>query len=117
MNLPVASVDDAVPFYTTIMGFEVVSHVSSAPGNSVTLGTARCSECRLAETGGDPSQDGCAFEVDGVENLLAEFKANGLEKESSDINMEKNERRCTWKVFYVVAPDGLCYWLGERQSA
>ena len=21
-----------------------------------------------------------------------------------------------WKVFYVVAPDGLCYWFGERQA-
>jgi hypothetical protein len=22
-----------------------------------------------------------------------------------------------WGVFYVVAPDGLCYWFGERQPA
>ena len=21
-----------------------------------------------------------------------------------------------WKVFYVVAPDGPCYWFGERQA-
>jgi hypothetical protein len=24
--------------------------------------------------------------------------------------------RVAWKVFYVIAPDGLCYWFGERQS-
>ena len=23
----------------------------------------------------------------------------------------------TWRVFYVVAPDGLCYWFGERENA
>jgi hypothetical protein len=22
-----------------------------------------------------------------------------------------------WNVFYVVAPDGLCYWFGERQAS
>jgi hypothetical protein len=21
-----------------------------------------------------------------------------------------------WRVFYVVAPDGLCYWFGERRA-
>ena len=21
-----------------------------------------------------------------------------------------------WKVFYIIAPDRLCYWIGERQS-
>jgi hypothetical protein len=23
----------------------------------------------------------------------------------------------TFKVFYVIAPDGLCHWFGERQEA
>ena len=70
----------------------------------------------LAENGGDPTQDGCAFEVDNVESVFAEFNANGLEKELSGFKIEQRDDGTAWKVFYVVAPDGLCYWFGERQT-
>ena len=43
------------------------------------------------------------------------FKANGLQKEISEFSTEKHGD-LIWKVFYVVAPDGLCYWFGERQA-
>jgi hypothetical protein len=69
---------------------------------------------RLAENGGDPAQDGCAFHVTELRSLLAEFKAAGLQKELSDIKTETHNG-AAWDVFYVVAPDGLCYWFGERQ--
>ena len=65
----------------------------------------------LAENGGDPTQDGCAFQVDNVEAILTELKQNGLEKELSDIKVEENNGK-QFRVFYIVAPDGLCYWLG-----
>jgi hypothetical protein len=69
----------------------------------------------LAENGGDPTQDGCAFEVDSAEAAFAELKGNGLEKDTAGFDIEKRSDG-PWKVFYVVAPDGLCYWLGERQA-
>ena len=69
----------------------------------------------LAENGGDPTQDGCAFHVKDVESLFAEFRANGLQKELPEFNIERRDG-VAWKVFYVVAPDGLCYWFGERQA-
>jgi hypothetical protein len=69
----------------------------------------------LAENGGDPTQDGCAFHVKHLAALLAEFNANGLGKENAEFGTEKQDG-VTWKVFYVVAPDGLCYWFGERQA-
>jgi hypothetical protein len=43
-----------------------------------------------------------------------ELKQNGLKKELSDIKVEETNGK-RFRVFYVVAPDGLCYWLGERQ--
>jgi hypothetical protein len=52
--------------------------------------------------------------VNDLEALFAEFKANGLDKELSEFDMELHEG-VRWKGFYVVAPDGLCYWFGERQ--
>ena len=69
----------------------------------------------LAENGGDSTQDGRAFHVKHVEALFAEFKANGLQKELPKFGIEQRDG-VAWKGFYVVAPDGLCYWFGERQA-
>lgn len=111
MNLPVGNLDAAIPFYESIMGFRVLSR-SESPCRSAILGRDAI-QIGLAENGGDPTQDGCAFEVDSVESAFAEFKANGLNKELSNFDVEQHDGR-NWKVFYVVAPDGLCYWFGER---
>jgi lactoylglutathione lyase len=55
------------------------------------------------------------FEVDDVETAFAELKSNGLEKEEAGFRIDRHGDT-SWKVFFVVAPDGLCYCLGERQS-
>jgi len=88
---------------------------SDTPHNSAVLARDEI-QIRLAENGGDPTQDGCAFHVKNLDTLFAEFKKNGLQKELSDFSTEQRGGD-GWKVFYVVAPDGLCYWFGERQSA
>lgn len=113
MNLPVADLESAIPFYERVMGFRVESR-NEVPYSSAVLERDGI-RIGLAENDGDPTQDGCAFEVDDVEAAFAEFKANGLEKEMSGFDFEENNG-AKWKVFYVVAPDGLCYWFGERQS-
>lgn len=113
MNLPVADVDASIPFYETVLGFRVLSR-SDTPHKSAVLGRDRI-EIRLAENGGDSSQDGCAFHVTGLESLADEFMSSGLKKEISTFDIEKHGD-VSWKVFYVVAPDGLCYWFGERQE-
>jgi catechol 2,3-dioxygenase-like lactoylglutathione lyase family enzyme len=113
MNLPVKDLAAALPFYENVLGFRVVSQ-TDAPHKAAVLARDQI-QIRLAENDGDPSQDGCAFHVTDVESLLAEFKANGLQKELSDFSNE-DHGDSVWKVFYVVAPDGLCYWFGERQK-
>jgi catechol 2,3-dioxygenase-like lactoylglutathione lyase family enzyme len=113
MNLPVGNVEAAIPFYETIMGFQVVSR-NDSPCKSAVLGRDGI-QIGLAENGGDPSQDGCFFEVDNVEAAFAELKSNGLEKEEAGFRIDQHGDT-SWKVFFVVAPDGLCYCLGERQS-
>ena len=112
MNLPVRDLSMALPFYETVLGFQVLSR-SETPHTSAVLGRDQI-HIGLAENGGDPSQDGCAFHVNDVAALFAEFKANGLDKQLSDFGVEEHNG-VAWKVFYVVAPDGLCYWFGERQ--
>ena len=113
MNLPVADVDAALPFYETVLGFRVVARADT-PQKSAVLARDNV-QMRLAENGGDSSQDGCAFHVQDLTSLFAQFRANGLQKELSDFSIEEHGG-ASWTVFYVVAPDGLCYWFGERQD-
>ena len=113
MNLPVASVDAAIPFYETVMGFRLVSR-NDSPYKSAVLARDEI-QIGLAENGGDPTQEGCFFEVDNAGAAFAELKANGLKKEDADFRIDQHGET-SFKVFFVVAPDGLCYCLGERQG-
>jgi lactoylglutathione lyase len=111
MNLPVANLETALPFYETILGFRVVSR-SETPQASAILARDGI-QIGLAENGGDPTQDGCFFEVDDVEQLFAEVKATGFEKVRPDFK-QQIYGNAAWKVLFVVAPDELCYSFGER---
>lgn len=112
MSLPVKDLDAAIPFYQTIMGFSLVSR-NDTPHRSAILERDNI-QIGLAENGGDPTQDGSFFEVDNVETAFAELRSNGLQKEISALDIQKHGDTF-WKVFFVVAPDGLCYCIGERQ--
>lgn len=112
MNLPVENVEAAIPFYETVMGFRVVSRIDS-PRKSAVLGRDDI-QIGLAENVGDPTQEGCFFEVDNAEAAFSELKSNGLKKEEAEFRIDQHGDT-SYKVFFVVAPDGLCYCLGERQ--
>jgi catechol 2,3-dioxygenase-like lactoylglutathione lyase family enzyme len=113
MNLPVGDLSAALPFYETVLGFRVVSR-TERPHSAAVLARDQV-QIGLAENGADPAQDGCAFHVKGLESLFAELEANGLQKELSGFSVEQRDG-VPFKVFYVVAPDGLCYWFGEREG-
>ncbi|GAB4016423.1 VOC family protein [Spirosoma koreense] len=114
LNLPVNDLEAALPFYIMTLGFQLVSRTDT-PYKSAILSRDGI-QIGLAENGGDPEQDGCFFEVDRVASAFAELKANGLNKERADFSLQKHGET-NWKVFFVVAPDGLCYCYGERQPA
>ena len=112
MSLPVENVDQAIPFYESVMGFKVASR-NDLPHKSAVLARDDI-KIGLAENGGDPTQDGCFFEVDNAETAFSELKANGLKNEKADFRIDQYGDK-KFKVFFVIAPDGLCYCLGERQ--
>jgi catechol 2,3-dioxygenase-like lactoylglutathione lyase family enzyme len=114
MNLPVANVEAAIPYYETLMGFKVISR-SDTPCKSAVLARDRI-QIGLAENGGDPTQEGCFFEVDDVEATFAELRSNGFDKKEPGYRIDKHGDT-SYRVFFVVAPDGLCYCLGQRVSA
>src|SRR5262249_5050337 len=110
MNLPVENVESAIPFYETMMGFRVES-TSDSPRKSAVLSRDGI-KIGLAENGGNPEQEGCFFEVDNVENAFTELRYNGLEK-LSGFEVQKHGNT-SWKVFFLIAPDKLCYCIGEK---
>jgi catechol 2,3-dioxygenase-like lactoylglutathione lyase family enzyme len=113
MNLPVPDLDAALPFYENVFGFRVVSR-SDTPQRSAILERDSV-RIGLAENGKDPTQDGVAFHVKGLEAFMEELNANGLAKKPSEIGIEEHGG-ATWNVFYAIAPDGLCFWFGERRG-
>jgi lactoylglutathione lyase len=113
LGLPVRNLDDALPFYQTVMGFQVVAQ-SDTPCKSAIL-KRDAVQIGLAENGGDPEQNGCFFEVENVENAFADLRSRGFNKEEAGFRVDKYGETY-WRVFFIVAPDGLCYCLGQRQS-
>ena len=111
MNLPVADVDAAIPYYEKKFGFIVVSK-NETPPKSVVFARDDI-KIGLAENGGDPTQEGCFFEVDNVEAAFEEIK--GKPPAEADFRIDKHGDTAL-RVFFEVAPDGLCYMIGERQQ-
>lgn len=108
LNLPVASVDESVPFYEQRLGFRLVERretpVKAAilERDSVRIG--------LVENGGDSTQDGSFFEVSSVDAVFEELKGRGLKLTAPQVQRSGHG---SFRAFFVVAPDGLCYMLGE----
>ena len=110
LNLPVADVDAAIPFYEQTFGFRLVSKSEESFKRAI---LARDEvQIGLAENGGDPSQEGCFFEVDNLEAAFAEIKSN--KPNVSEPEMRKVNGK-TFRAFFVVAPDGLCYMIAQPQ--
>jgi lactoylglutathione lyase len=110
INLPVADVDAAIPFYEQTFDFRVVSR-GDEPNKRAILARDEI-QIGLVENGGDPTQEGCFFEVDDVEAALSEIKSskpNVSEPETQTVNGR------AFKAFFVVAPDGLCYMIAQPQ--
>jgi catechol 2,3-dioxygenase-like lactoylglutathione lyase family enzyme len=109
LNLPVADVAAAVPYYERTFGFAVVSRGES-PHARVVLARDNV-QIGLAENGGDSSQDGCFFEVDDVDAAFEEMKGRGLSPGGIEEQDAGGKRH---RAFFIVAPDGLCYMIAER---
>jgi hypothetical protein len=109
MNLPVADVEMAIPYYERTFAFRVLTR-QSEPHKSVVLARDEI-QIGLAENGGDSEQEGCFFEVDNVGAAFEEIK--GKPPTETDFRIDKYGDK-SFRVFFEVAPDGLCYCIGER---
>lgn len=110
LALPVADVEGAIPYYEQAFGFRVATR-RATPHRSVVLARDRI-EIGLAQNGGDPTKEGCFFEVDNLDTALAELTANGAKPGIVD-QQEINGQ--SYRAFFVVAPDGLCFMIAQRR--
>lgn len=111
MNLPVADIDVSIPYYEKTFGFRVVSR-QETPYRSVILERDRV-RIGLAENGGDSSQEGCFFRVENLEAAFEEIK--GIPAPASAFRSDKFAG-VPYRAFFEVAPDGLCYMVGEPEK-
>ena len=108
LALPVADLDAAARWYGEQFGMTEVER-QGQPVPQVVLerdGT----RIGFAITGGDASQDGAAILVSGIGDVKSELEAKGVNVANWRID-EMNGRK--YQVFFVVAPDGLCYYFHE----
>jgi catechol 2,3-dioxygenase-like lactoylglutathione lyase family enzyme len=110
LNLPVENVEAAIPYYEKTFGFRIVSR-QDLPHRKVILERDDV-RIGLAENGGDPSQEGCFFEVENLEAAFEEIK--GKPPIETSFGFDKFNG-VPFRAFFEVAPDGLCYMVGERQ--
>ena len=114
MNLPVPDLRRSDSLLRNRARLPASSSRSDAPHKSAVL-TRDQVQIGLAENGGDPSQNGCAFHVKGLESLFVGVRLpTGSTRSTPNFDVGRRDG-VAWNVFYVIAPDGLCYWFGERQ--
>ena len=108
LNMPVADVSRAAPFYTERLGFALLG-TEGEPPTAARLGRDGV-VLRLAQTGEDPEQASCYIDVTGLDGLHQEYLARGVNV--SERITEMNHDGKPYRVFWLKDEDGLCYCLG-----
>ena len=110
LALPVADLDAAARWYAGAFGLtEVERRADPHPTVILERDGVRFG---FAVNGGDASQDGAAILVSDIARARQELEANGVQVGESRVD-ERGGRKLA--VFFVVAPDGLCYYFHQPQ--
>ncbi len=108
LALPVSDIDAAAKWYTTHFGMVEISR-KKAPVPTVLLERDGV-QIGFAVNGNDPTQDGAAILVSHIRGVREELEARGVEIGNWRID-ERDGKKL--QVFFVIAPDGLCYYFHE----
>lgn len=68
----------------------------------------------FSENGGDSSNDGGAISVDDAARMKEELESRGVNTGNWRIDERDGEK---YQVFFVVAPDGLCFYFHQLINA
>lgn len=108
LALPVVDLDAASEWYCKHFGMAEVER-REVPNPAVILERDGV-QIGFAINGGDPAQEGAAIRVNDIESIKEQLKANGVGVAETRVD-ERDGKKL--KVFFVVAPDGLCYYFNQ----
>ncbi|MDE0038907.1 MAG: VOC family protein [Gammaproteobacteria bacterium] len=108
LALPVEDVDRAAAWYGERFGLnEIERRDDPVPTVILERDGVRIG---FAVNGGDASQDGAAILVTDIQRARDELEANCVETGAWRVD-ERDDGK--YQVFFVVAPDGLCYYFHQ----
>lgn len=111
LALPVEDIDTAAGYYAKAFGLvEVERRDEPVPTVVMERDGTRIG---FAVNGGDASNDGAAILVADIERARAELEANGVAPGEVRIDERDGEK---FRVFFVVAPDGLCFYFHQKAA-
>ena len=108
LALPVTDLDAASKWYGEHFGMTEVERLDQ-PVATVILGRDGV-RIGFAVNGGDPAQDGAAVLVSNIRGIRDELQAKGVKIGNWRVDERDGQK---YQVFFVVAPDGLCYYFHE----
>lgn len=111
LALPVVDIDTAASYYADTFRMTEVKRFDAPPTvimerDGVQIG--------FSVNGGDASQDGAAILVTDIHRARMELEASGVKIGNWRID-ERDGKKL--QVFFVVAPDGLCYYFHQPIEA
>ena len=108
LALPVKDVDRAAEWYAGKFGLKEVER-RDEPEPAVVMERDGV-RIGFAVNGRDPEHEGAAILVTDIHRARAELAAAGVETANWRVD-ERDDRR--FQVFFVTAPDGLCYYFHQ----
>jgi catechol 2,3-dioxygenase-like lactoylglutathione lyase family enzyme len=111
LALPVTDLDAASAWYSKHFGMQEVERIAQ-PVPTVILERDGV-RIGFAINGADATQDGAAILVSNIQGIKEEFESNGVKIGNWRIDEGDGQ---PLQVFFVVAPDGLCYYFHEPIS-
>ncbi len=108
LALPVEDIEQTVKWYGDAFGLEEIERRESPlptvimERDSLRLG--------FAINGGDASQDGAAIQVSDIQRAREELEAKDIRTANWRVDERDGQK---YQVFFVVAPDGLCYYFHQ----
>ena len=108
LALPVKDVDEAAAHYARTFALMEVERRDEPSAVIMERDGVRIG---FSENGRDPSQEGAAILVADIERARDELSAVGVDVANWRVDERDGKR---FQVFFVIAPDGLCYYFHQE---
>lgn len=108
LALPVTDLDTAAEWYSQYFGMVEIER-RQEPDPTVILERDQA-QIGFAINNRDPEQDGAAVLVSNIQAVRDDLESRGVKTGNWRVDEREGQE---YQVFFVVAPDGLCYYFHE----